>query len=69
MNDTSPIKYRVMCQRSAGSMFGAAEAYLKKDGAVVEFPTKEAAEEEASRLRRAVRISGNITYYAVAGRF
>jgi hypothetical protein len=45
------MRYTIFCQRGAGSMFGAAGAYLKgKDGNEIEFDTQEAAEARCAEL-------------------
>lgn len=55
--------YGVRCFRSAASQFGYAESWLKSNGITREFPTREAAQEEAERLNRTAT-SAHVSYMA-----
>ena len=54
--DNSP--HLVMCK-----IFGASTAPLKKDGKVVKFPNKEAAEAEAKKLRDSRSPHSSVQYH------
>lgn len=56
-------EYRVRAERSAGSVFGAATAWLKQNGEVVRFGTRAAAEQYVNNLRPFPR---NVTYRVVS---
>jgi hypothetical protein len=58
--------FRILAVRSRASMFGAAEAWVKRDGEIVEFPTMAAAEAQAKAYNQWMR-SGNVCYLAKAG--
>ena len=54
--------YKVKCHRTAGSIFGAATAYLKKDGKIIEFNKKSDATTECTELNK--KSTPNV-YYTV----
>jgi hypothetical protein len=56
------IQYGIWARRSAGSIFGAAEAWLKNDGKPITFDTYEEAATEAERLMRDIR-TPNVSYF------
>jgi len=55
-------QYGIWSRRSAGSVCGAAEAWLKNDGKPVTFDTYEEAAEETERLMRDIR-TPNVSYF------
>lgn len=54
-------QYGILARRSAGSICGAAEAWLKNDGKPITFDTYEEAAAEAERLMRGIR-TPNVSY-------
>lgn len=55
-------QYGILAKRSAGSICGAAEAWLKNDGKTITFDTYEEAATEAERLMRGIR-TPNVSYF------
>ncbi|AGA68850.1 hypothetical protein Desdi_1340 [Desulfitobacterium dichloroeliminans LMG P-21439] len=55
-------QYGIWARRSAGSICGAAEAWLKNDGKPITFDTYEEAATEAERLMRDIR-TPNVSYF------
>lgn len=55
-------QYGIWARRSAGSVCGAAEAWLKNDGKPVTFDTYEEAAAEAERLMRDI-CTPNVSYF------
>ena len=55
-------KYGIWARRSAASVCGASEAWLKCDGEPVTFDTYEEAFAEAERLMRDIR-TANVSYF------
>lgn len=55
-------QYGIWARRSAGSICGAAEAWLKNDGKLITFDTYEEAATEAERLMRDIR-TPNVSYF------
>lgn len=55
-------QYGIWARRSAASVCGAAEAWLKREGEPVTFDTYEEAAAEAERLRKNC-VSLNVSYY------
>lgn len=55
-------QYGIWARRSAGSICGATEAWLKNDGKPITFDTYEEAATEAERLMRDIR-TPNVSYF------
>jgi hypothetical protein len=55
------MAYYVECNRTGGSIFGAASALLKENGTVKPFDTREEAEQRAAELNAKTR-SANLFY-------
>ena len=56
-------EFGIVGVRSAQSVMGYAEAWVKRGGKVVKFDTKEEADQEALRMNRETR-SPNVSYFA-----
>ena len=59
----TPRRYRILCIRSGASQFGAATAWAKDNGGILEYATLDEAKAQALKWNGS-RVSGNVTYAA-----